>query len=209
MVKIFFHNRVVLQFVSSLNLLADWEIIRHGVPQASVLGPLLFNMYINNFPCIINKIYHNILFADDTNILVSSSDLNEINAKLNSILCCISKSVQNKQLVLNLNKMHIVKFASSKLLTYPLNTVHNNQALIVTENIKFLGKHLDCILTWKSHIDNLIKKTEFNLLCVEKIITHCKCKSVTYGLFCTFLSTYQLVFIFINEKYFCNSKKSN
>jgi len=110
--------------------------------------------------------------------------------------------------------MHIVKFASSKLLTYPLNTVYNNQALTVTENIKLLGIHLDCNLTWKSHIDNLIKKTEFNLLHVEKIITHCVNVKVLHMVYFTFLFTYQLWysvlgFIFINEKCFHNSKKSN
>ena len=41
--------------------------------------------------------------------------------------------VQNNQLLLNLNKSHIVKFASSKLLTYPLNIANNNQNLIVTD----------------------------------------------------------------------------
>ena len=97
--KSFLHNRVVLQFVSSPNRLSEWERVRHGVPQDSVLGPLLFNVYTNNFPCIIKKISRIILFADDTNILVSSSDLNELNSKLNSVLCCISKWLQNKQLV--------------------------------------------------------------------------------------------------------------
>jgi hypothetical protein len=56
---------------------------------------------------------------------------------------------------LNLNQKHIIKFASSKLLTYPLNTVYKNQALTVTKNIKFLCMELDLNLTWKSHIDNL------------------------------------------------------
>ena len=84
-------------FFNSPNLLSDWEIVRHGVPQGSFLGPLLFNMYINDFPCIINKISHTILFADDTNILVSSSDLNEPNSKLNSVLCCLSKWFKNNQ----------------------------------------------------------------------------------------------------------------
>jgi len=127
LVKFLLHNRkqrVVLQFVSSPNLLLDWEIVRHGVPQGSVLGPLLFNMY--DFPCIINEVSHTILCADDTNILVSSSDFNELNSKLNSVLHCTFKWFKNKQLVCNLNKTHIVKFVSSKLLTYPLLIAYNS-----------------------------------------------------------------------------------
>ena len=127
--KSYLHNRkqrVVLQFVSSPNLLSEWEIVRHGAPQGSVLGPLLFHVCINDFSCIINEISHTILFADDTNILIHFSDLNELNSKLNSVLFCISKWFQNNQLVINLNTIHIVKVASSKLLSYPLNFVYNS-----------------------------------------------------------------------------------
>jgi hypothetical protein len=95
-------ERVQLQLDSSLNNLLDWETVRHGVPQGSVLGPLLFTVYINDFPSIIGKVSHTILFADDTNILVSS---NELKTKLNKVFCCISEWFQNNQLVLNLNKM--------------------------------------------------------------------------------------------------------
>ena len=69
--KIYLHNK------SSIGLGS-----RHGAPQGSVLGPLQLNVYINNFPCIINKVSNTILFADDTNILVSSDDLNELNSKI-------------------------------------------------------------------------------------------------------------------------------
>jgi len=89
---------------------------------------------------------------------VFSSDPNEPNSKLNSVLCCISKQFQNNQSVLNLNKMYIVKFTSSKFLIYQLNIAYNSWAVRVTENIKCLGMHLYCHLTWKSHLDILVNK---------------------------------------------------
>ena len=181
--KSYLHNRlqrVVLQFVTSPNLLSDLEVVGHGVPQRSVLHPLPFNVYINDFPCIINKVSHTILFADDTNILVSSSNLNELNSKLNSVLHCISKWFEIKQLALDLNKTHIVKFATSKLLTYPLNIVYNNQALTVSENITFLGMHLNCNLTWKSHTDNFIKQLILICCMLRKLLPIVNVKCYTW-----------------------------
>jgi hypothetical protein len=125
--KYYSHTRkqLLCKLSSHLIFYHTGEVVRYGLPQGSVLRPLPFSVYINDFLCIINKVTHTILFADDTNILVSSSDFNELNSKLNSILCCISKWFQNNQLVLNLNKTHIIKFASCNL-TYPLNILYNN-----------------------------------------------------------------------------------
>jgi hypothetical protein len=113
---------------------------------------LCWALYINDFPCIINKVSDIIIFADDTNIVISSTNFTELNSKVNSVLHCISKWLQNNQLVLNVNKTHLVKFASSKSPSYPLHVSYNKQALTVTENIKFLGLYLDCHCTGKSHI---------------------------------------------------------
>ncbi|GFG38975.1 hypothetical protein Cfor_07998 [Coptotermes formosanus] len=140
-------QRVELQFISSPYILSNWEIVRHGVPQGSVLGPLFFNVYTNDFPCIISKVSDIILFADDTNILISSNNFTELHSKLNAVLRCIPKWFQNNQLVLNLNKTHLVKFISFKSPSYPLYVSYNKHALTVIENIRFLGLYLDCHLT--------------------------------------------------------------
>jgi hypothetical protein len=188
-------QRVLLQLDSSPNILSDWETVRHGGPQGSVLGPLLLNVYINNFPSIIGRVSHTILFADDTNILVSSSNHTELNTKLNKVFCCISEWFQNNQLVLNLNKMQLIKFISSKSSAYPLRVSYNNQAHTVAENIKFLGVCLDCHLTWNLHLDNLIKKLSSVCFLLRKLSSIVNVKMIQMAYFAHFHSQINYVII--------------
>jgi hypothetical protein len=62
---------------------SDWGKIRHGVPQGSVLGPLLFLLYINDLPKVVNNNSKPVLYAADTSIIVSNP--NPINLKNNLI----------------------------------------------------------------------------------------------------------------------------
>jgi hypothetical protein len=72
-------QRMVLQTHDSTTFVSKWETSRHGVPQGSVLGPLLFNVHVNDLPSILKGLAYTILYADDTTIIVSTKDITTLN----------------------------------------------------------------------------------------------------------------------------------
>jgi hypothetical protein len=62
---------------------SNWFIVRHVVLQGSVLGPLPFNLYINDFRVIINEILNVIMLADDTSVLVTASTEDKLIERFN------------------------------------------------------------------------------------------------------------------------------
>ena len=95
---------------------SDWQKVKQGVPQSSILGPLFFLLYINDLPYLINKISKPILYADDTSILCFNSDSTEHVTVLKTILVIINEWFTINSLSLNFNKTNYVRF-STKLNT--------------------------------------------------------------------------------------------
>jgi len=92
------------------NSSSKWELIKNGVPQGSVLGPLLYLLYINNLPKII-PIYNSIvLFVDDTSILIKDSNNKDFNTNINQTLTSLITWFNSNLLTLNLNKTHYIEF---------------------------------------------------------------------------------------------------
>lgn len=147
-----------IKISGTCNYYSRWETVRHGVPQGSVLGPLLFNIYINDFPGSVNIESDVIMFADDTSVLISNSDYDELNRKFNSVLTCVSKWFQTNQLVLNAEKTNLVKFTLTRFSQCPINLIYPDQTHVETNTIKFLGLQLDSQLTWKTDINYLLNK---------------------------------------------------
>jgi len=73
-----------------------WAMIKHGVPQGSVLGPTLFLLYINNLPAVINKKAIPVLFADDTSILFTHCKFMEFHVKIETVFWNVNMCLKKK-----------------------------------------------------------------------------------------------------------------
>jgi hypothetical protein len=106
------HQRVVQGKINDNNNTSKWEIIKSGIPQGSILGPLFFLFYINDLPKIINKDNNMVLYADDTSIIIT--DINNLNyeIKLNQTIKDIMTWFNVNLLILNFNKTQYLIFRS-------------------------------------------------------------------------------------------------
>ena len=96
------------------NRVLNWAKVRHGVPHGSILGPLLYLLYINDFPKIINKTSAPIIFADDSSILFTPSNVIDLNKDIHIVFTTLNKWVRANQLSLNFNKTNYAHFKTKR-----------------------------------------------------------------------------------------------
>ena len=157
------------QLVSIGNVTSDLKPITCGVPQGSVLGPLLFLLYINDFSKSAPDLdFH--LFADDSNLFCSHKSLQCLEAKVNVELNNVNNWLCVNKLSLNIDKSNFVIFhPSQKKVQYPINLIINNKILEEKKYVKCLGIIMDCNLNWKQHIHELSKKVSRSIGILSKL----------------------------------------
>ena len=85
------YQKVILNNNANTNSSSKWELIKNGIPQGSIIGPMFFLLYINDLPKIITGTKNNsmVLFADDTSPLITDSNDLDFNININRSFCNI------------------------------------------------------------------------------------------------------------------------
>ena len=141
------------------NYFSIWEEIKHGVPQGSILGPLLFLFYISDLPKAINDKSIPILFADDTSILITSPNKNDLQIKITAAFNFINEWLNTNLLYINFNKTHYIQFTTENKPKSHIKITNVNKQITTISSIKFLGMYINDTINWKYHIEYILTKS--------------------------------------------------
>ena len=161
--KYYLSNRK--QYVSINGYDSNLADVKFGVPQRSVLGPLLFLIYINDLNQALKfcKVHH---FADDTNLIHFSKSVNRLNKHVNLDLKNLTYWLNANKISLNVKKTELVIFEyQRKKLDSPIKIKLSRKRLYPSKSVKYLGIKIDENLNWKQHIHDIaIKLNRANAL---------------------------------------------
>ena len=135
--------------------------INVGVPQGSVLGPLLFLLYINDMPNVCKQAKF-LLFADDTVVIFENKNINRLQIDLDTELPDICEWLKANKLSLNTKKT-VCQIYSNSRTEIQLNVLLNNETIPAVEKVKYLGIIIDRNLNWGLHIHQLSSMISRNI----------------------------------------------
>ena len=129
---------------------SSWETVVSGFPQGSILGPLLFIIYLNDLPNGLHQRAKPVIYADDTSVLLTAKNAEELKNKIN----CTLEELKNKinctldymtgwfSATLNMEKTNKMKFTSSYHQNETFQIMYQKKIITGSNNTKFLGLEL-------------------------------------------------------------------
>lgn len=141
--------------------------MKHGVPQGSVLGPLLFLIYINDMPNCSDEFKYT-LFADDTCLFMKHKNYKTLEQNINHELQKINEWLVNNRLSLNVTKSCFLLF-SNKRNTQDFNISISGAEVENVKTTKYLGVLFDENLDWKPQIEQVLIKVKQGTGILKKV----------------------------------------
>ena len=155
--------------------LSEVLLTLYGVPQGSVLGPVLFNIYVRSLPSLVEKYgFLPSMYADDTNARLKFSlkfQYHNINVKVPQLVAQISKWMGEHFLKINPDKTEVILFCppSAKSIPTIQGVFIGDTCIRFSETVKLLGVVLDTHLTFDSHVNKVVSESFYHLKNVSKI----------------------------------------
>ena len=165
--KSYLSKRMQRTFVN--NTYSEYLCVKTGVPQGSSLGPLLFLIYINDLMNAVDEKLLNI-FADDTTILITGSNICDITDEANNKLRLVDNFLKANGIQLNETKTAFLLLTpKGKNENLPCPIFVGNNEIQQASELKFLGVFIDKKLNFKKHIDTMINKLRKYLAIFHRI----------------------------------------
>jgi hypothetical protein len=135
-----------------------WTKIKYGVPQGSILGPLLFLVYINDLPKAVEHKAVPILFADDTIILFTRPSNIQTQSDLNLVFEQQNNWFKSNSLILNFDNTYFIRFTNKIKYSSDIQIKYERKQISIVHETKFLGLFINNNLSWKTHIECIKSK---------------------------------------------------
>ena len=165
------------QFVQIEDRKSSYQLSQYGVPQGSILGPMIFNLYVSDLHEVTPPSMESVQYADDTS-LYSHSNVKELDSKaadMNETLASIINWSQDSNLALNPAKTKCMLFSTPQMSSYhslaerPIHLSVGDKPLERVHSIKLLGVHMTDTLKWDDHVKHLASSCYGVLVALRKI----------------------------------------